>query len=108
MEAKTAFTTTLLAPRDRPDVRLRKERAWLARDRTGTEIGIDVQRERGVGPWIFIQQPVFDHEFRAVMAFFARLKHEFHGARQLVAMAMEKMHGLDEHGGVGIVAAGVH
>ena len=55
-----------------------------------------------------IQKPVLDHEFRAVMAFLARLEHELHIALQLLAAAVQQMHRAHQHRGVGIMATGVH
>jgi len=46
-------------------------------------IGHDVQREGRIGQRI--DQPVFEHEARTVMALFARLEHEIHRSCNVVA-----------------------
>jgi hypothetical protein len=44
----------------------------------------------------------------AGMAFLARLEHEFDGAFEFVAVAMQQMHRLDQHRRMRIMAAGMH
>ena len=64
--------------------------------------------ERRVGLRIGIEQSILDHQPRARVPLFAGLEHELHGARQLVAMAMQEMHCLHQHGRVRVVAASMH
>ena len=79
-----------------------------ADDRAGAEIGNYMECEGGIGFRIGVEQPVLDHPERAVMAFLARLEHELDGAGELVAPAVKDMRGLHQHGGVRIMAAGMH
>ena len=71
-------------------------------------LGADVQRERGVGLGIGLEQPVRDHQTGATIALLAGLEHEFDGARQLVTMPVQQVHRLDQHRRMCIVAAGMH
>ena len=42
------------------------------------------------------------------MPFLARLKHEFDGAGELVAVPVQQMHRLDQHRRMRVVTAGMH
>ena len=66
-----------------------------------------MKREGAVGPG-GVEQPVGDHLARAVVALLTRLEHEDDRARQLVAPGGQRLGRADQHGGVRVVAAGVH
>ena len=53
-------------------------------------------------------QTLVEHVLRAAEALLAGLEHEQHPAGQVVAAAGEQLGRTDEHGGVRVVAAGVH
>ena len=53
------------------------------------------------------QRPCFDHGQRAGAFFLCRLKNQSHGSRQVFLLG-EKRRRAEQHGGVPIVAAGVH
>ena len=54
------------------------------------------------------QQTLSQHRLRPTRAFLARLEHEAHAASELVTMFVQQVYGARQHGGVGIVATGVH
>jgi hypothetical protein len=78
----------------------------LARHHAVRRVGHDVQGEGGIGQRV--EQPVFDHEARAVKALLARLKHEAHLARQVALPRRQDARRARQHGGVRVVAAGMH
>src|ERR1700694_4037853 len=92
---------------DRPGINRSQQRAGPTGNRAGLEIGKDMKSKRGIGPGICVEQSILDHMPRAGVSLFTGLEHEFNSAGQLVAMAVKQMHGLNEHGGVGIMAARV-
>ena len=55
-----------------------------------------------------VEQALVEHEPGAVVALLAGLEHEQHPPGQLVAAVGEQPRRADEHGRVGVVAAGVH
>ncbi len=55
-----------------------------------------------------IEQPVVEHETRAVPAFLAGLEHEQHGSRELLATRTEQSCGAHEHCDMAVMSAGVH
>ena len=75
-------------------------------------IGHDVQGKGGVGQApagsIAAQQAIFQHEPRAVEAFFTRLEHETDLALQRFAPRAQQPRCPGQHRGVSVVAAGVH
>jgi hypothetical protein len=69
-------------------------------------IGHDVKRERRVGKRV--DQPVIEHEARAMMPLLARLEHEHHGAGQAIARRAEQLCRADEHRDMRVMPARVH
>ena len=54
------------------------------------------------------QQTLSQHRLRPTWAFFAWLEHEANGPSELVTIFAQQVCGARQHGGVSIVAAGVH
>ena len=107
-EMRHRRVAALAFDRDDPFVGGGEHRSGLAGDGAGAEIGRDVEREGCVRFRIGVEKTVLDHEARAMMAFLARLEHELHRAREFVAAAMKKMHGLHQHCRVRVMSAGMH
>src|SRR3546814_15674263 len=63
----------------------------------------DVERKDRVGQRV--DDPVLEHEARAVMAFLARLEHEHHSAGQTVAGGAEQLRRADEHRDMRVVSS---
>ena len=55
-----------------------------------------------------VQQPLVEHELRAVVTLLAGLEHEAHAAGQLLASNAQEPRRVHEHRRVEVVAAGVH
>ena len=83
-----------------------KQRTGTAGDDAVRAVGHDMQRKGGVGRGI--EQPVVDHEARAVKPFLAGLKHEQHIAGQLIGARAQHMRGARQHRRMGIMPARMH
>src|SRR3546814_10075667 len=81
-----------------------EQRSGAAGEDTVRRVGHDVERKGRVGPRV--DDPVLEHEARAVMAFLARLEHEHHSAGQTVAGGAETLSPPDEHRDVRVVQIG--
>ncbi len=97
------------APGDRrvQRIRRREHRAGPSDDQPRAHVGRDVERERRVGRGV-AQQPVVDHEARAVMPFLARLEHEDDRAGQGLGPRAQCPRRADQHRGVRIMPARMH
>src|SRR3546814_3803881 len=80
-----------------------EQRSGAAGEDTVRRVGHDVERKGRVGQRV--DDPVLEHEARAVMAFLARLEHEHHSAGQTVAGGAEQLRRADEHRDMRVVPA---
>ena len=92
--------------RDAQDIGRGKHGPGTPSEYAARRIGHDMEREGRIGQRV--DQAVVEHEARTVMAFFAGLEHELHGAGQLVAPGAQHFRRADQHRNMRVMPAGVH
>ena len=100
--------TTLAGDRDIEHVRRSHQGSAARPYRTRRQVRRHVQCECAVDPQLVVEHTLIDHETRAVVALFARLKHESDRSVQKVAALVQQARGTDEHCRVRVVSARVH
>ena len=80
----------------------------MTADKPRGRAGVNMERERRLGPWLRGQDARREHGLRPRKTLLVALKDEPDGAAQLRLMLPQQLRCAKEHGRVQIVAAGVH
>ena len=97
---------TLAGDADVPAVGGGQQRAALGDDVAERDAGLVVDGEHRIAGE-FVEQAVLDHLGRPAAALFGRLEDKVHGALE-VALFAQDLGGAQQHGGVAVMAAGMH
>ena len=93
---------------NRPGIGRGHHWAGFAENGAGFDAGPDMQRECRIGLGVGVDQTILDHQPGAAISLLTRLEHKLDCAGQLVAMAVQQVHRLDQHRRMRVVTTGVH
>ena len=85
-----------------------QDRPRTTGDLSGRQFRFNMQGKNRLRRPVCVEQAFIQHGLGPARTLFARLKHKAHTAVDPLAMLVQQMRGACQHGGMGIMSAGMH